>query len=68
MAELRRLGCERLQVVAVAESDLARALLRCGFVPRNETVPLFALPLTPLGEECVQSVRLWEITDLECDR
>jgi hypothetical protein len=68
IAELRRRGCERLQVKTVAESDLGRALRRCGFVPREEAVPLSALPLTSLGEECVRSVRDWEITDLECDR
>jgi hypothetical protein len=68
VAELRRRGCRRLQVKTVAESDFGRALRRCGFVPREEAVPLSALPLTALGEECVRSVRDWEITDLECDR
>lgn len=68
IAELRRRGCERLQVTTVAESALGRALRRGGFVPRNDTAPLVALPLTPLGEECVRSVKDWEITDLDCDR
>jgi hypothetical protein len=66
--ELRRRGCERLQVVTVAESALGRTFQRCGFVARSETVPLFALPLSALGEECVRAVRDWEITDLDCDR
>ena len=30
--------------------------------------PLVALPLTPLGEACVQAVKDWEITELDCDR
>ena len=68
ITELRRRGCERLQVSTVAESDFGDALRRCGFVPRSETLPLFALPLTPLGEACVRSVKDWEITELECDR
>ncbi len=68
IAELRRRRCERLQVTTVAESALGRALRRCGFIPRPETVPLVALPLTPLGEECTRSVRDWEITDVDCDR
>ena len=68
ITELRRRGCERLQVSTVAESDLAATLQRCGFLARAETVPLFALPLTPLGERCVHSVKDWEITNLDCDR
>jgi hypothetical protein len=68
IAELRRRGCERLQVMTVAESALGRGLRRCGFMPRSERIPLFALPLTPLGEECVRDVRDWGITDLDCDR
>lgn len=68
VAELRRRGCRRLHAMTVAESDLGRALRRCGFIPRRDTVPLFALPLTRLGEECVRAVRDWEITDLDCDR
>jgi hypothetical protein len=68
IAELRRRGCRRVQIKTVAESDLGRAFRRCGFLPREEAVPLSALPLTALGEECVRSVRDWEITDLECDR
>ena len=66
--ELRRRGCVRLQAATVAESALGRALRRCGFVPRPEAVPLVALALTPLGEECVQAVEDWEITELDCDR
>ncbi len=68
IAELRRRGCVRLQTATVAESALGRALRRCGFVPRPEAVPLVALPLTPLGEACVQAVKDWEITELDCDR
>jgi hypothetical protein len=37
-------------------------------VARSESVWLFALPLTPRGEECVAAVPRWEITALECDR
>jgi hypothetical protein len=68
VAELRRRGCRRLYVITVAESDLGRTLRRSGFIPRRDTVPLFALPLTPLGEECARSIRDWQITDLDCDR
>jgi len=68
VAELRRRGCHRLYVMTVAESDLARTLRRSGFIPRCDTVPLFAFPLTALGEECVRSIKDWEITDLDCDR
>jgi hypothetical protein len=68
VAELRRHGCERLDLMAVAESDLGRALRRCGFIPRSDAVPLFALALTPLGEECMRSVKHWDITHLDCDR
>lgn len=68
IAELRRRGCDRLQVMAMAESDLGRTLRRCGFMPRRETVPLYALPLTPQGEACITAGTDWEITDLDCDR
>jgi len=68
VAELRRHGCERLDLMAVAESDLGRTLRRCGFIPRSDAVPLFALALTRLGEECMHSVKHWEITHLDCDR
>ena len=68
VADLRRRGCTRLQVMALADSELAGALRACGFIPRSETVTLFALPLSPLGAECVQAVRCWEVTALECDR
>lgn len=68
VAELRRRRCTRLQVTTLAESALARALQRCGFMPRSEGVPLVALPLTPLGETCVRAGTAWEITDLDCDR
>ena len=68
IAELRRRGCERLQVMTVAESAVGRTLRRCGFMRRREAVPLFALPLTALGETCVGAVRQWEITGLDCDR
>lgn len=68
IAELRRRGCARLQITTVAESSLARALKRCGFIPRNDTIPLFAYPFTPLGEACIAAANQWEITDLDCDR
>src|SRR5439155_926956 len=65
--ELRRRGCVRLQAATVVESALGRALRRCGFVPRPEAVPLVALALTPLGEECVQAVEDVE-TVIDTDR
>jgi hypothetical protein len=68
IAELRRRGCRRLQVTTVAESSFRSDLRRCGFVPRNETIPLLGLGLTALGDECLRAVQEWEITDLECDR
>jgi len=68
VTELRRRECERIQVSTIAESDFGHSLRRCGFVPRSETLPLFAMPFTKRGEECVGSVKDWEITELECDR
>ena len=66
--ELGRRGVYRLQVMTLAESKLADELCHAGFVPRTEAIPLFALPLTALGEDCTAAVRDWEMTDVECDR
>ncbi len=68
IAHLRRRGCTRLQLSTIAESAFGRALRRAGFIPREDTVPIVARALTPLGEACLRAAEHWEITDLECDR
>ena len=65
---LRRAGCARLQIVTIAESDFAGELRRAGFVTRRDASPLIAAALTATGDAVLGAVRLWEITDLDCDR
>src|SRR5205807_2338017 len=65
---LRAAGCTRLQIVTVAESELAAELRRAGFLARRDAASVSAAPLTPAGEAVLGAVRQWEITDLDCDR
>ena len=65
---LRAAGCTRLQIVTVAESELAAELRRAGFLARRDAASVIAAPLTPAGEAVLGAVRQWEITDLDCDR
>jgi len=68
VARLRAKGCTRLQVWTVAESQFAAELRHVGFVPREEAASIVATALTATGEAVLRSVRLWEITSLDCDR
>ncbi|MGH9941910.1 MAG: hypothetical protein ACRD9R_06075 [Pyrinomonadaceae bacterium] len=63
---LRRIGCRRLQILTLLESEFAGELRRAGFIGR-ESLPLVALPLSPAGEEVVKRVGKWQITQLDLD-
>jgi hypothetical protein len=65
---LRRTGCRRLQVWALAESSFAAEIRGAGFVPRADAQPFLVLPLTAAGAEAVKALPNWEITDFDCDR
>jgi hypothetical protein len=66
--ELRRGGCTRLEMWALAESSFGRELRRAGFVPRPECRPVMAAALTPTGEAVVREAENWEITRVDFDR
>ena len=68
VAWLRAQGCTRLQVWTVAESQFAAELRHAGFVAREDAASIVATALTATGESVLRSVRLWEITSLDCDR
>ncbi|HXL33465.1 MAG TPA: hypothetical protein VN953_00960 [Gemmatimonadales bacterium] len=68
VASLRAKGCTRLQVWTVAESQFAGELRHAGFLPREGAASIVATALTATGESVLRSVRLWEITSLDCDR
>ena len=66
--ELRRAGCTRLQMWAMAEASLGRELRRAGFVPRRDYRSVIAVALTATGEAVVQGADKWEITRVDFDR
>jgi hypothetical protein len=68
VASLRAKRCTRLQVWTVAESQFAGELRHAGFLPREDAASIVATALTATGEAVLRSVRLWEITSLDCDR
>lgn len=64
--ELRAIGCRRLQVLTIRETEAARSLRWVGFVSR-ESVPVMVLPLTDLGAQAAQDVSRWEFTQMDGD-
>jgi len=62
----RETNCRRLQIYTVAESKFADELRRAGFIKR-ESQPLVTLPISHLGEEVVENIKKWQITQLDLD-
>lgn len=65
---LRRMGGKRLQIETVRESRFADELRRAGLRPRNDLVPVFAIPFTEAGDDAVRAIDAWEITALDMER
>jgi hypothetical protein len=61
-------ACRTIHLWTFTRSSLASTLATIGFRNRGDDVPVFALPLTPEGEELVRAAHHWEVTDLDCDR
>jgi hypothetical protein len=66
--ELRRAGFRTAWLWTIAGSRFAGELQRVGFRRREERLPIFGLPLTPLGERVLAAVADWETTHLDWDR
>jgi hypothetical protein len=65
---LRRAGARRLELYALDRSRLSSAARRAGFVPREDRIPLVALPLTVLGAEAVRLCPEWRLLPIDLDR
>ena len=65
---LRERGTRRLEISVVDESAAAASVRQAGFVRREETIPLVAMPLTPLGAEAVAAGVEWRVLPVDLDR
>ena len=59
---------ERIELRVMGESRLADATQRAGFVPREERIPVVALPLTAAGAEALESGAEWRLLPVDLDR
>ena len=65
---LREGGAERLEISVMAGSQLAREVRRAGFVPRQDCIPVVAMPLSPLGTEAIAVGAEWRVLPVDLDR
>ena len=65
---LRERGTRRLEISVMDESAAAASVRQAGFVRREETIPLVAMPLTPLGTEAVAAGVEWRVLPVDLDR
>jgi hypothetical protein len=65
---LREGGAARLEVYVMAESPAASDARRAGFSPREERIPVVALPLTALGAEVSAAGSDWRLQPVDLDR
>ena len=65
---LTRAGARRLEIWIMEGSHAATAARRAGFIPRPESVPVLAQPLTVLGAEAMAAGREWQILAVDLDR
>jgi len=63
----RAAGLNRVELIAVAESDLARRAVRGGFIPRPDDSPLTAIGLTDLGREVTEGALHWNVCSVDLD-
>ena len=61
-------GIQRLELSVMAESRVAEAVQRAGFVPREERIPVVALPLTAQGTDVLESGAEWRLLPVDLDR
>jgi len=61
-------GIERLELSVMGESRVAAAAQRAGFVPREERIPVIAMPLTGIGTEALESGAEWRLLPVDLDR
>jgi len=61
-------GIERVELSVMDESRVAAAAQRAGFVPREERIPVVALPLTAAGTEVLESRAEWRLLPVDLDR
>lgn len=61
-------GIQRLELSVMGESRVAAATQRAGFVPRDERIPVVALPLTALGTAALESGAEWRLLPVDLDR
>lgn len=65
---LAELGAARLEAYAMAASHAEREVRRAGFLPREECIPVMALPFTPRGSAAVAAATQWRILPVDLDR
>ena len=65
---LRDAGTERVEVSVMAGSRLAGEVRRAGFVPRQDCVPVVAMPLSPLGTKAIAVGAEWRVLPVDLDR
>lgn len=61
-------GIRRLELSVMGESRVAAAAQRAGFVPREERIPVVAMPLTAVGTEALESGAEWRLLPVDLDR
>ena len=66
--ELRALGAHALQVCAMRNGTFATELVRAGFIPRSDLMPILAFACTTAGDEAVRAAAHWEITAFDMER
>ncbi len=65
---LREAGVQRLELSVMGESRVAAEVRRAGFLPRQERIPVVAMPLTPPGTEAIESGAEWRLLPIDLDR
>jgi hypothetical protein len=65
---LRETGAERLEVSVMAGSQVASEVRRVGFVPREDCIPVVAMPLSPLGTQAIGVGAEWRVLPVDLDR
>lgn len=61
-------GIRRLEISVMDASGAADAVRQAGFVRREETIRLVAMPLTPLGTDAVAAGVEWRLLPIDLDR
>ena len=65
---LRDAGATGLHVWVMAGSRAAQEARRAGFLPREDRIPIMALPLTALGAEATAAATQWQLQLIDLDR